>query len=127
MRLGLFVMILAALLLDIGLLFPIVVDTAPPPGTEKLPADSPVRCLRFSDPRHPYWPDLARLDTTLANGPRENLWYGGSVRLPDNGDWVYRRWRPSGKDSTRPGMVWVLRTSPRARNPTPRADPQHVL
>lgn len=98
MRLGLFTVILATLLLDIGLVSPIVVDTAPSPGSARLPAGSPVRCLRFSRVGHPYWPDLAVLDTMVANGPPELLWYRGGVRVA-SGDWVPRRWRPAGNDS----------------------------
>jgi hypothetical protein len=98
-RLGVFVAILATLLFDIGLLVPIAVDTAPQPGSERLPLGSRIRCLRFSNPEHPFWPDSARLDTAVANGPPELLWYRGSAHLPSSGAWVYRQWRPSGPDS----------------------------
>jgi len=98
-RLGVFVAILATLVFDIGLISPIVVDTVPPPGTGRLSPGTAIRCLKFSNPGHPFWPDSARLDTAVANGPPELMWYRGIEHLPSNDLWVYRQWRPSGQDS----------------------------
>lgn len=100
-RLGVFMAILATLLVDIGLVFPVVVETALPAGSEALAAGSLVRCFKvLTYQNHWYWPDSIRLDTTPVLGtPLRDLWYQARIhRAPEN-DWGRSGWRPAGKDS----------------------------
>ena len=101
MRLGLFSVILTTLLMDIGLVFPVVVETAPPAGSERLAAGSPVRCLKvLTYQKHWYWPDSTRLDTTPVLGiPLKELWYQARIHRRGDNDWGRSGWRPAGKDS----------------------------
>lgn len=101
MRLGVFTAILATLLLDIGLVFPVAVETALPPSSERLPAGSPVRCFKvLTYEKHWYWPDSIRLDTAFVAGiPHKELWYQARFHRPGEDHWARSGWRPAGKDS----------------------------
>lgn len=101
MRFGVFTAILATLLVDIGLVFPVVVETALPPGSERLAAGSPVRCLKvLTYQKHWYWPDSIRLGTTPVLGiPLKELWYQARIHRTGENDWGRSGWRPAGKDS----------------------------
>lgn len=115
MRLGVFTAILATLLVDIGLVFPIVVETAPPAGSERLPAGSPVRCLKvLTYQKHWYWPDSIRLDTApIAGIPLKDLWYQARIHRVGEDQWSRSGWRPAGRDS----IDFFLHESERLRLP----------
>lgn len=101
MRLGAFMAILATLLVEIGLVFPVVVEAAPPADSERPAAGSPVRCFKIlTYQKHWYWPDSIRLDTTPAAGiPLKELWYQARLRRLGSDHWERSGWRPAGKDS----------------------------
>lgn len=74
MRLGVFMAILATLLVDIGLVFPVVVETALPAGSEALAAGSLVRCFKvLTYQNHWYWPDSIRLIGRLFEAYYDNF------------------------------------------------------